>query len=198
MSTLDAPEAQPQHQSDLTIQVEGSRHLFYRRFTQADLHSIQKIILEGPFNRTRWTISGRHGTTTGTDLSEILRNTLWPSVRSVILQASRESPTTTGGFSIREWGNEIFFCAESSTAVYVKWEATAQNRQPVELTYDRLVQFLKKLPLNLGFRPRFVDAQQKPKWWNPFRAPRSILDWIAIAIIAGLAVAAITLLFTFL
>ena len=82
--------------------------------------------------------------------------------------------------------------------MYVTWEAAPENRQPVELTYHRLVQFLKRLPINLGFKPRFVDAQQKPKWWNPFRAPRSIIDWIVVAIVGGLAVTAVTLLLTFL
>ena len=57
MSNPDVPELQAKPPSDLTIKVEGSRHLFYRRFTQADLRSIEAIIVDGPFDRINWTIT---------------------------------------------------------------------------------------------------------------------------------------------
>jgi len=183
------PEASDTLPSTVRMEVHGSQRLAHRRFAQVDLRSIETILLNGPFDSINWEFTDQQGTTSGTNLSEILRNLLWESVKDFSLQAVRQSYGPSG-FDFLAQANYIYI--RLWTSISVSWHAAPENRQPVELTYNRLVHFLKDLPVNRGFSSRFTDAPQKPAWWNPFKSPRSMIDWIVVGVLTALAVTTLT------
>jgi hypothetical protein len=116
-----------------------------------------------------------------------LKNVLWRSIDHVVIRCSRHFP----GSVPSNWLDVLAYYKTK-----VSWSSAPQNRQPVELTFARLVDFLQHLPANRGRRSAFVDTppkgQQTTKaWWNPMRPPRSILDWLLVGLLGGTGVAAV-------
>jgi hypothetical protein len=182
------------------MSVHGAQYIPHRRFTQADLLAIDAILRNGPFDDFEWAVTDHQGTTRGADLAAILRNVFYESVQSFSVSARRDFCDYSTGVNLDAPANHIHLWLTHK--LNVAWSGPPETRQPVELTYTRLIHFLDQLPVNPGYTSRFTDTSQpqpepepepKPQrhWWNPVRAPRSIIDWVAVAVIAAFAVSAI-------
>jgi len=176
------------------MEVHGTECIPHRRFAQADLAAIDAILRDGPFDDLEWEVTDRLGTTRGPDLPPILRNVLWESVQKFAVSATRYSRSRDGDADLLSPSNHLYLWL--TTTLNVAWSAAPENRQPVELAFSRLIHLLTQLPVNRGYNSRFTDMPEpepppkpQPHWWNPIRAPRSIIDWlvigIAVAIIAA-------------
>ena len=191
-SDQDPPESPT---APITMTVSGSQKLAHRRFTQADVGFIDALLREGPFDDVEWTVNDQQGTTRGIQLSAVLHNVIWHSVKNFSVLCTRQFLTPHGFPDSHK--PMTFLRLELMNSIGLQWYAAPENRQPVELTYTRLVHFLEQLPVNRGYNSRFTDTPEselksQPHWWNPLRSPRSIIDWIAIGVLATLAVAAVT------
>jgi len=170
------------------LTVRGEKLTRHRRFTPNALREIDTLLREGPFNDITWGITDQQGSHTGADLNAILKNVIWHSVQSF-------------SFSCVDLPTLSYLFVRLHDRISVTWNSVPENRQPVELTFNRLVDYIEHLPAKWGRRSAFVDSlpegqQQAKAWWNPLRPPRSMVDWIVITLLGGIAVTVVGMLIT--
>jgi hypothetical protein len=214
MAMTDTPDAQPPHAPPITVlEVQGEERIPHRCFTPDVLREIDASLREGPFDKVEWEITDQQGVHTSTDLDALLKNLLWPSVENFELSCSRhfDEPDQRVRFPASVPSSYVRVTTHYSRMV-VRWSSAPQNRQPVEFTFLRLLDLLRRLPASRASNPAFVESlpveplpveappveslpvaslpeEPTKAWWNLLRAPRSILDWVGIGLLVAAVVA---------
>ena len=199
MAMTDTPNAEPPHVDPggppaTVLRVRGEEHIPPRYFTPSALREIHALLSEGPFDEVLWEITDQQGDHTSTDLDALLNTLLWPSVKLFRINCSRHFLEKGWHLGYRPSVPSNNLQVWTYLDTRVNWSSAPENRQPVEFTFIRLIDLLRRLPASRASRPAFVDSlpeEPTKAWWNPLRSPRSILDWMVIGLLVGLALAAV-------
>jgi len=176
-----------------------------RRFNVEDLRTISTVLSGGPFTILEWAVGDQQGLHEGSAIDEILGNVLWRTVHHFSVHAVQTVPA---GDQTRR---AIVNVHVEEHSLRAEWSCQSGcDREAVERAFRKVVLLLQELPLgedlnvfetrtagdNLRAKdePRPVEAalHVNGPWWDPRRAPQSVVDWLVIgtagALVAGVVV----------